>query len=68
MYLIISSFLRNSQTLSEIRALCRHVNSNYLEAQDLAAADAKLKQLRDKVLNQLAEVRSELEVGLNELD
>ena len=83
MYLIISSFLRNSQTPSDISALLRQVNSNYLEAQGLlAAVDTELKQLCDKVLNQLAKVQSELdevsltvldqgnnlEVGLNELD
>jgi hypothetical protein len=51
MYLIISSFLRNSQTPSEIRALRRQVNSNYLEAQGLAAVDTELKQLHDKVLS-----------------
>ena len=50
MYLIIS-FLRNSQTPSEIRALLRQVNSNYLEAQGLAVVDTELKQLRDKVLS-----------------
>jgi len=70
MYLIISSFFRNSQTLSEIRAHCKQVNSNYLEAQGLlAAVDTELKQLHDKVLNQLAEVQSELdEVSLTVLD
>lgn len=70
MYLIISSFLRNSQAPSEIRAPRRQVNSNYLEAQGLlAAVDTELKQLHDKVLNQLAEVQSGLdEASLTVLD
>lgn len=69
MYLI-SSFLRNSQPPSEIRAPRGQINSNYLEAQGLlAAVDTELKQLHNKVLNQLVEVQSELdEVSLTVLD